>query len=79
MRTTIEMSNKLRAELLRMAAQKGEKGFSNIIQEAVAAYLVSSERTKSLQQKARKLKGSLKGSDEKSLREETLKIRNSWR
>jgi metal-responsive CopG/Arc/MetJ family transcriptional regulator len=79
MRTTIEMNDKLRSELLRLAAQKGEKGFSNIVQEAVAAYLVSSEKTAALQKKAKALRGSLKGTDEKRLRGEALKIRNSWR
>jgi competence protein ComGC len=79
MRTTIEMNDKLRAELLRLAAQKGEKGFSNIVQEAVAAYIVTSGKTKALQQKAKKLKGSLKETDAKSLKEETIKVRNSWR
>lgn len=79
MRTTIEMNDQLRSELLRLAAQKGEKGFSNIVQEAVAAYLVSSEKTAALQRNALKLKGSLKSSDAKSLQEETRKIRDSWR
>lgn len=73
------MNDKLRAELLRLAVQKGEKGFSNIVQEAVAAYIVTSEKTKALQQKVKKLKGSLKETDAKSLKKETLKIRNSWR
>lgn len=79
MRTTIEMNDKLRSELLRLAAQKGEKGFSNIVQEAVAAYLVSSEKTAALQRNALKLKGSLKDTDDRRLREETSKLRNSWR
>lgn len=79
MRTTIEMNDKLRSELLRLAAQKGEKGFSNIVQEAVAAYLVSSEKTSTLQQDAIRLRGALKGLDAKHLQEETHKIRNSWR
>lgn len=79
MRTTIEMNDKLRSELLRLAAQKGEKGFSNIVQEAVAAYIVSAEKTAVLQKKAKALRGYLKGTDEKRLREEVLKIRESWR
>ena len=79
MRTTIEMNDQLRSELLRLAAQKGEKGFSNIVQEAVAAYLVSSEKTASLQRNALKLKGTLKDFDAKSLKGETRRIRDSWR
>jgi hypothetical protein len=35
-------------------------------------------KTKILQQKAKKLKGSLKETDAKSLKEKTLKIRGSW-
>lgn len=78
-RTTLKMNDKLRSELLRLAAPKGEKSFSNIVQEAVAAYPVSSPKKVDLQRNALELKGSLKDFETKSLREETRKIRSSWR
>lgn len=39
MRTTIELPDEQRAKLLELAARRGEKGFSKLVQEAVAEYL----------------------------------------
>lgn len=39
MRTTIELDDASRARLLSLAAARGEKGFSRIVQEAVDRYL----------------------------------------
>lgn len=39
MRTTIELDDRSRARLLGLAAARGEKGFSRIVQEAVDRYL----------------------------------------
>ncbi len=39
MRTTIELSERHRAALLRLAAERGDKGFSRLVGEAVEAYL----------------------------------------
>lgn len=39
MRTTIELRDDQRARLLEIAARRGEKGFSGLIQEAVDRYL----------------------------------------
>ena len=39
MRTTIELRDEHRARLLELAARRGEKGFSRLIEEAVEKYL----------------------------------------
>ena len=39
MRTTVEIRNDQRAKLLELAAQRGEKGFSRIVEEALDEYL----------------------------------------
>jgi len=39
MRTTIELTDEQRGKLLELAAQRGLKGFSGLIQEAVDRYL----------------------------------------
>ncbi|MBI2898500.1 MAG: hypothetical protein HYY06_33420 [Deltaproteobacteria bacterium] len=39
MRTTIELTRTQRARLVRLAAERGEKGFSRIIQAAIDRYL----------------------------------------
>lgn len=39
MRTTIELTNTQRARLLELAAQRRERGFSRLVQEAVDRFL----------------------------------------
>ncbi len=79
MRTTIEIKEKLRAELLRRAAHKGAKGFSHIIEEALESYFGIEDKVANTRKKALSLKGSLGRQDAEKLRTETEKIRESWR
>lgn len=39
MRTTIELDDELRAALLSLAAKRGMRGYSSLVQEALAQYL----------------------------------------
>jgi hypothetical protein len=39
MRTTVDISDHLHAELLKLAAKRGLKGFSHIVEEALSQYL----------------------------------------
>ena len=39
MRTTVELTNEQRAALLAKAAQRGIRGYSSLVQEALAQYL----------------------------------------
>lgn len=39
MRTTIELTDEQRAALLALAARRGLRGYSSLVQEALAAYL----------------------------------------
>lgn len=39
MRTTIDLTSEQRSELLKLAARRGMKGFSSIVQEALDEYL----------------------------------------
>ena len=43
MRTTVEITNAQRSKLLELAARRGEKGFSRLVQEAIDLYLLSEE------------------------------------
>lgn len=78
MRTTIELSESHRTLLLRLAAERGHKGFSRLVAEAIDAYLgnlgLDDERLA-----ARRLRGvlSLPAADELEAR--TRAIRESWR
>jgi hypothetical protein len=79
MRTTIEVGNAHRAALLRLAAERGQKGFSGIVQEALDVYL------KMIRDQARKrhaalaLRGTLSTREAQQLRAGTVALRKSWR
>ena len=59
MRTTIEITEKQRAELLKVAAMRGHKGFSQIVQEALNEYLSKLNQNGDVISKALKRRGIL--------------------
>ena len=76
-RTTIELKPEHRARLLELAARRGEKGFSSVIQDALDAYLeagAARERLRSL-----KLRGALSATEAARLRREAEALRGFWR
>jgi predicted transcriptional regulator len=79
MRTTIELPDEQRARLLEIAARRGEKGFSTLIQEAVAAYLRSADVSDGRVKKALEAGGSLGDEEADDLRVATRRIRARWR
>ena len=79
MRTTIEMNPEHRARILKLAAQRGEKGFSGVVSDALDLYLeTQSNRTKTIR-KALTLRGSMNESDASDLMAHSRKIRFQWR
>ncbi len=79
MRTTIEISDELRARLLAMAARRGEKGFSTLVENAVERFLDEEERRQSLVSEAVAAIGSLGGKDAERMREAVRITRSTWR
>lgn len=79
MRTTIELNEKQRAELLRLAAERGIKGFSQLIQEALDSYLRQQEDKNKTIKAAMKLKGSFTGTDADEFESCIKEIRRNWR
>ncbi len=79
MRTTIEMQDGHRARLLEIAARRGEKGFSNLIAEAIEHYLTHNEESTAAREAALALKGVLDEEETKALRDEAAALRESWR
>ena len=59
MRTTIEIPDEQRAKLLEAAAKRGEKGFSSIVQEALADYFDAEEKRQEKVRRALEVIGSL--------------------
>jgi len=79
MRTTIELPDEQRAKLLELAAKRGEKGFSVLVQEAVAAYLEQHASSGDRVKRALALRGALRGDEGEQLSEATQHARRSWR
>lgn len=78
MRTTIELSEDHRAALLRLAAERGEKGFSGLVREAVEGYL-SNLGLRDGEAGALRLKGILSEEDANDLQARVTALRESWR
>ena len=79
MRTTIELKDESRAKLLEIAATRGEKGFSRLINDAVALYLETAAADTERRHAALALQGCLSDADARSLRSATKALRESWR
>ncbi|HEY3358272.1 MAG TPA: hypothetical protein VGQ83_33800 [Polyangia bacterium] len=79
MRTTIELSDDQRARLLALAARRGEKGFSALVQEAVDRYLSQETTRQERVQRALKLAGTLSDDAADALELSVRTMRESWR
>ena len=76
MRTTIEIEDEIRAKLLKKAAQRGEKGYSRLVNEALKEYL---EKDTSREEKLAdiiKLRGCISEQQAKDWQE---RIEQSWK
>lgn len=78
-RTTIELKDEHRAKLLELAARRGQKGFSDVLAEAIETYLTSLSRDEEKRQAALQLRGSLTEKEADELRKATRSLRESWR
>lgn len=79
MRTTVEIKDKYRAELLKLAAQRGEKGFSRIIDDALAHYFAMENQGVDRRKAALATRGKLTDAAADSMVERIQELRKSWR
>ena len=81
MRTTIELSDAHRARLLALAAERGEKGFSGLIGEALDRYLAEIDAAERAAEMRRGLEAVGRLPDEVAERLEATfgELRRSWR
>jgi predicted CopG family antitoxin len=79
MRTTIELKDEHRAKLLELAARRGEKGFSDVLAEAIESYLEVLARDEENRKAALRLRGSLSEAEADELRQATRSLREFWR
>ena len=79
MRTTVEITDAQRARLLEIAAAKGQKGFSSLVQEAIDLLLEREDRRAERVQAALAVKGSLAAKDADELSRRAAESRKAWR
>ncbi|HSS99562.1 MAG TPA: hypothetical protein VLK33_21150 [Terriglobales bacterium] len=79
MRTTVEMKPAHRKALLALAADRGEKGFSGVLADAIEVYLEGQDGREKQLEKFRSLRGSLSDEEAEDLRARIRAIREHWR
>ena len=79
MRTTVELSDSVRARLLELAARRGERGFSALVEEALERYLEDEERRRRQAEDARAVIGALTESEADELEASVRTLRERWR
>ncbi len=79
MRTTVEMTDEHRAALLTVAASRGQKGFSEVLGDAISAYLRGQEERESRSRLFHSLAGTLTEDEGSELELEVEAVRASWR
>jgi predicted transcriptional regulator len=79
MRTTIELKPEHRSRLIAIAAKRGKKGFSSVLNEAVESYLSEEAERDARRQRALRLRGILKHEEAAELQKNAAALRASWR
>ncbi len=78
-RTTIEITDRQRSKLLQLAAERGLKGFSELVQEAIDAYLDETTARKERVARAIAALGTLTDEDASELERSVTQVRSTWR
>lgn len=78
MRTTVDIDDELRAKLKQLAAERGEKGYSSLINEALREYLRKNDVREDKVRHALKLEGSINDEEVDELEDRIEAAWNSW-
>lgn len=78
MRTTVEISDKHRSALLSLAAQKGLRGYSKLIEEAIDCYIASQSNSTEIKNNILVMKGSWK-KDSGQIKTNIRELRENWK
>jgi predicted CopG family antitoxin len=82
MRTTIEIDDEVRAELVRLAADRGERGYSTLVNELLRRHLGLAPRKRTPEEFAKVLEqvsGSISDEEADVLLESIRESRRNWR
>ena len=75
----MEISDSQRADLLKLAAQRGDKGFSRIVREALDVYLRQHRARRALVERALESEGSFSNAEADALERSVRALREKWR
>jgi hypothetical protein len=79
MRTTVEMKPEHRSALLAIAARRGQKGFSQVLEEIIDKGLADESEQEKRIQTALSLSGTISEEEAEAWQEAAQKVRESWR
>lgn len=79
MRTTVELSDEHRAKLLALAAERGTRGFSELVREAIEEYLTEHAARRDRVSAALAVLGSLSEEEAQELERSVVRVRETWR
>ena len=79
MRTTVELSDEHRAKLLALAAERGARGFSELVSEAIEHYFVENAARHDRVDAALSALGSLSDEEADDLESSVTRLRGTWR
>jgi predicted transcriptional regulator len=79
MRTTIELSDEHRAKLLALAGERGTRGFSELVREAIEHFLSDNAARRDRVEAALAALGSLSGKEADELEAAVSRVRGTWR
>jgi hypothetical protein len=79
MRTTIELSNDHRSSLHSLAARRGLRGYSKLIQEAVDLYIQEKTAKERNVKPLLQMRGTWNSEDARKFQRNLRKIRRNWK
>ena len=79
MRTTIELSDDHRSALHSIAARRGLRGYSKLIQEAIDFYIRQKEKKGDGLKQLLKMRGSWSEEEAKRVRKRLEEVRRNWK
>ena len=78
MRTTIEISDHQRSALVALAARRGLRGYSGIVQEALDQYIAAQMSGSHLKDEVLSMRGSWAQSEAEQTRSRLRELREKW-
>ncbi len=79
MRTTVEIPDEQRARLLEIAGERGQTGYSHLVQEAIDLFLKERIRRKAMVEAALAQRGALNDDEAGEFEKRVRSIREYWR